>query len=300
MNKQGFRKTFCRQRDDSPQKYCLSFYVRLTVFSTFLGEIYYTSNKLKDRHFISDVSDMILNNIQQEKKTVKVELLVTKPALQSTSLPEPVIKAVKVEVFAKSGLQRTGLTVDYFVVKLLLERYSVIGIYSSPILNNLHRKLIKYDGDVFFSEVEFYDEIIDSRGEIYIESQTYWNHSVDKLIVFGFDEYKGVRSCVSRREVKLHKTNICPYLKLNINEIPMTLIDGTLTLNGQYLKMSLSKFEHKVHDDTVYICLEDYMLFYNAESGQTTNDSAVSCYSHVFVVLLMISSLFDRLLFPIT
>ena len=276
--------------------------MRLTVFSTFLGEIYYTSNKLKDRQFISGISDMILNNIQQEKKTLMAELLVTKSALQRTSLPEPVIKAVKVEVFAKSGLQSTDLTVDYFVVKLLLERYSVIGIYSSPILNNLHRKLIKYDGNVFFSEVEFYDEIIDSRGEIYIESQTYWNHSVDKFIVFGFDEiqYKGVRSCVSRREVQLHKTNICPYLKLNINEIPMTLIDGTLTLNGQYLKLSLSKFEHKVHDDTVYICLEDYMLFYNAESGQTTNDSAVSCYSHVFVVLLMISSLFNRLLFSIT
>ena len=72
----------------------------------------------------------------------------------------------------------------------------------------------------------------------------------------------------------------------------MTFIDGTLILYGQYLKMSLTQFEHKVQDVTVCICLEDYLLFYNAESGQTTPNWAVYGHSQLMVVILMVPVLF--------
>ena len=72
----------------------------------------------------------------------------------------------------------------------------------------------------------------------------------------------------------------------------MTFVNGTLMLNGHHLKVSLSRFEHKVQNETAFVCLEDYMLFYNAEPGKTTQNSAFPEQSRLSIVSLSVTFVF--------
>ena len=266
---------FCRQRNDIRPNFCQSFFVRMTVISVRSN---ITSSLLKDS--ISLIKDTILLNITP-------------------------VRIAKVELFAKPELNSNDPHVDYFVVKVLVGPDELKDAYLSIILNSLHRKILTFylnDKDVIFSEIDFYDEIIDSTGEVYIEPQSQSGLSWDKLIVIDNEEYGAMKTCIGRPVIQLHKTNVRPYLKLIINDIPMKFIDGVLILIGDYLKISLSKFDYKVQNDMVYICFEDYLLFYNAEPGlntqksvQSSQYSAILHHSHLLVILLTMCCLFGRL-----
>ena len=258
-------ENICQRRNGFDLKFCQSFFMRMTVISDLRNV---TASVLKNEDFFNDILEYFL--------------------YQSVS-----IRIAKVEIFAQSKMYENDLPFDYFVVKLLVRPDYVNDTHLSRILDNIHRHIWSLnDANVFFLELEFYDEIIDSTGEVYIKSQSYRQTSWEKLKHSEFSAYPDVIYCRRKPVAQFHKTNVRPYIKLNLNEIPMTFIDGTLILNGQYLKMSLSQFEHKVQDDTVYICLEDVLLFYNAESGQTTPNGAVSGHSQLMVVILMVPVLF--------
>ena len=162
----------------------------------------------------------------------------------------------------------------------------------SRILHGYHRitqtHLVRQFYDFFF-EMNIYDEMTDGSGEIYIESQPYGQTVRDKLVRFGSKEYWNAAVCRRKPVIQLRKTDICPFVKLKINEIPMIFVEGTLILNGPYLRITLSKFEHKLQNDTVYMCLEDYMLYYYAALHKTSQSCAVPDRSMTFIVIYTVS-----------
>ena len=248
----------CQLRNETRPKYCPSFYVKITV-NSFERNI--TSSRVN--YWISEIEATIYQYI----------------------IP---IHIVKVDLFAKSELYGTDQPLDFVVVKLLGDPYYVREAYS---LNNLHRKMLTFyqrKNDIAFFEMEFHDEIIDRSGGIYIESKSDRQASWEKMTLFGSKEYYNGRLCRKRPIVQLHKTNLRPYVKLNIDEIPMTFLNGSLILNGRHLTISLSKFEYKVQNGTVFICLEDYLLFYNADLGPTTQNRASHVQSRLLVVIFIV------------
>ena len=85
----------------------------------------------------------------------------------------------------------------------------------SHILDNIHRHIWSLnDANVFFLELEFYDEIIDSTGEVYIKSQFYRQTSWEKLKNSGNSAYHYVLYCRRKPVVQFHKTNVRPNIKL--------------------------------------------------------------------------------------
>ena len=262
---------YCRHRRELQAKYCPSFFVKMTIISV-LQDI--TASKLND-------------SIGLIRKTIRVNILP--------------IDITNVKLFVKSERASNDRPVDYFVAKFIIERNYVHGIYLSLILSNLHRKILTFylnETYAFLCELAFFDEMIDGTGETYIKLQSYRQTSLDKLTSLGSKDYVELELCRETPIVQLHKTNLRPYIKLNIKELPMAFIDGTLILYGRHLTISLSKFEHKVQDDMVYICLEDYLLLYNAESGQTKQSSALLEQSRLSITLSLITVAFVYLFIP--
>ena len=157
----------CLQREEpQPKYYCPSFFVKITVISV---QQPITASILKN--WIRLRGDSLKNLIEVNIITIYI---------------------AKVELYVKSELIGNENPVVYFVAKFIIQPFYVQDTYLSLILSNLHRKILtdNMNNDyVFFGELAFFDEMIDSRGKTYIELQSYRQTSWDKLTLLESKEY---------------------------------------------------------------------------------------------------------------
>ena len=103
---------------------------------------------------------------------------------------------------------------------------------------------------------------------------------IDRLV----SEFRYVLSdshtCSVDKMVTLTKVHKCPFIKLHTDEIEYDIQNGFLLLGVNVLKKTpvkvLSQWEYEIHDNFIFICLQDYLDVYN---GLTLSDVFVSSVS---------------------
>ena len=71
--------------------------------------------------------------------------------------------------------------------------------------------------------------------------------------------------CHSNTTIQINKITLCPFIKLRLDEMPMSF-DGDDLVMKDFDNTTLKQFtrwEHKIENDHVLICLEDYFQFYH-------------------------------------
>ena len=100
-------------------------------------------------------------------------------------------------------------------------------------------------------------------------------------------------TCTYNETLQVNKLHICPFVKLGMNEISVTLENDFLfvqDISSDKLFKTFSKWEYEIHEDNIYICLEDYLDIYYmmAERKATQSSTVISSPAPLQIILFMI------------
>ena len=69
--------------------------------------------------------------------------------------------------------------------------------------------------------------------------------------------------CLDKSILPFKKRNVCPHVRVGLNEFPFRTEDGNLVFEEDFLHIKYSSWEFERHSDGVDLCLEDYMLLHD-------------------------------------
>ena len=182
---------------------------------------------------------------------------------------------IKIDIFVDSEWNdRTQPYVDYFIIKLLL----IDPIYPNDMLEklllNVHQKTLRLAAgqERLFFELATYYENFNDAGKRIIHVPLSNNHTSTTLGWFSSIEFSknNVKYCNNFPLSSMHKTHVCPYVQLKSDEFVMDFSDEFLVLKSDDMTSKFSPFEYQLQNDSVFICLSDFLPFYHSLSTPET------------------------------
>ena len=169
--------------------------------------------------------------------------------------------------------------VDYLIVhqSIILNDYSVTQSSYVDSLMGIDDRIITInintdDDTKFHLELSSYN-IIFSEDTATIDIQIKSDRSITQLTAPV--QSSDIPNCHGRNISVINKLYVCPFIKLNANEIPSEIENGFLVIRkrttyGAIVK-TFSKWEYDYNDGTIYVCLRDFQAVYNTLTMSTFN-----------------------------
>ena len=144
--------------------------------------------------------------------------------------------------------------IEYLIARLLIDpsfHYEYDTLLS--FVNVLHNAIIKIDDMRFlaeFSSYRFTGNVSDPTISVPVEDDV----NVDTLNSVK-TEVRDIGICMNREIVDFRKTHVCPYVKVSLEDISMTVEnDNIVTKETQAEKLTFSRWEFKKQGNDILIC----------------------------------------------
>ena len=173
---------------------------------------------------------------------------------------------------------RLGL-VDYMIVfqSIIFNDYSLTESSFVDSLMGIDDKIITIDISVddyinFRLELSSYN-IRFSADTATIDIQIKSDRSITQLTAP--IQSSDIPNCHGRNMSVINKLYVCPFIKLNANEISSEIENGFLVIRKRTTSdatvKTFSKWEYDYNEDTIYVCLRDFQAVYNTLTMSTFN-----------------------------
>ena len=174
------------------------------------------------------------------------------------------------QFFYKPRGREGEVSFDYIVLYIEFD-FSVESSFSVNIehILNLHGRTISVTAEDrtvdLHLELGSYNAVFSSlSAEIYVTSQN--DMSIVDILHTYLRQYPTFAFfCSGRQTVEISKLLGCPFIKIEFDELSMSLENGFLLVQGnpRFTKQFL-RWEYRVTENGVFICLDDYKIIYNA------------------------------------
>ena len=175
---------------------------------------------------------------------------------------------LKMDLFVDSNWNSNASTIGYYILKLLLgsdDYYTenVLGV----MLQNIHQKMLRMvlGQKQFFFEFAMYNEPLDDTDKsiMYVsQSNSDTPAKMELIRSRKFSRDEDIDYCNNFPISLMHKMHVCPFIEIRTDEFLMDLEKDYLVLKSRDLMTKFSPFEYQLQNDTVQLCLSDYLPFY--------------------------------------
>ena len=250
---------------------CVSVFIKMNALKGNLSPEYEFTEKSEVRSFLGDVWDTFLHN----------------------GVPERVI--VTIDIYVGSNRNGKGSSKDYYVLKLILyldaNRVDTGDIVQQFLLY-IHQKTLrlKYRQTLFFFELETYKEVFQGTDKRFIHVPEPNHEEPVEMEWLGSRAFmREFTYCLDTEAIiAMHKIQVCPYIQIRTDELSMNFKKEFLILNTYNFTSTFSQFEYELQNDTINICLSDFLPFFYAMTKPTEVSSGQPVY--IYKVLLQIIS----------
>ena len=241
------------------------------------------SNSTRPRPCVSAYVKMtVLDGINLEvtiKQQTQTFLYALRQMLQEQMQVYGVI--FKIDIFIDTKQYESTPSVYSFVVKLLLFPDAVYPTdVVKLLLSNIHQRTMRLAIGLaqLFCELATYDEIHNGTNKRIIYVPLFNDDTLNTMEWFGSREFQKtiLERCMDISMGLIHKTHVCPYIKIRTHEFLTEFKNEFLVLKSQDMTSKLSPFEYRSQNGTLHICLSDFLPFYYSLS---TTKPVSGCYA---------------------
>ena len=209
---------------------------------------------------MTPVSDMIITQdiLQQPRFQNKMQYFVTR------FVPETSVKSL---ALYKKSTGNSMKTVEYLVLLLLID----IRLFSLDVFSYLYTGIHGFKLDIMPSlqlQAQIVPYTLQKRDSMYLDSEIYFHSLIAyQLGTFEIVDFKGtISSEIASIEcfTLFYKLLICPFLEIPIKELLFRLEQDILRIETPRSTFLFGKWDYRIDNDTIYLCVEDYEAIFNA------------------------------------